>query len=100
MTTEEKAREFWLIPYYDEGFLCWDKSDFPSNETTTKAKDIDDIHVIEKQAYDTLKQDAEKLREALGEVYDSIDSCGMRDATESVIREWDEKYGGKNDLGW
>lgn len=81
----KKPREFWLIPYYDEtGSLCWDVSDVPSNETTLKAKGIEDIHVMEKSAYRDLKAKADKLAYALDSYLSNLDTKHSCNQTFSI----------------
>lgn len=86
-----KPREYWLIPYYDESdFLCWDKSDFPSNKTTLRAKNINDIHVIEKSS-------ADKLAEALKEIKKKKRICGCRPSSSFVAERALKEYYGETD---
>lgn len=77
-----KPREFWIINEYP--YSTW-VSDKPLNSADTQ----DEIHVIEKSAYDAAVAERDELRETLKHDVDKIEAAYKeeRDAALALLRE-------------
>lgn len=87
-----KPREFWLYDNGEEPFLSYYSEDALIEDTQNKLKDK--YHVIEYSAYSELKDQAQKLAEALEYEYQykngDIRSDGAAKLMYEALKQWRE----------